>query len=231
LLQNGDRQNIARNILKLIQVLLAIWTNLTVDDIQVERVNTAMTNFVYAVTSTLRMSTISFEDSGSTSHEPEKLLLRVYGKSNWMFEREIEEAAAMTLSSAGLIPRWYGIFGNGRFEDFIPSVPVSASEFRTPAVFQKVIPRVSNIHSLLPEILLATGWEKRDYLWDRLDIWLRAAEAAFEELLLSGNKGDILSRIKSWGVLDHGLLRDLQSEMLHYDSPVVFGHCDVLVIT
>ena len=230
LLQSGDGQAIAGNILRLIQVLLAIWGNLTANDIQVRRINTAMTNFVYVVTIDLRTSVLSCEDSESTSHEPEKLLLRVYGKSNWMFERESEEAAAMVLSNKGLIPRWYGIFKNGRLENYVPNGPVSAPDFRTPEVYLKVAPLLSKIHSLLPEILPATGWEERDYLWNRLDIWLRVAKEAFEQLSLTEGRRDILSKIKSWNVLDHELLENLQSEMSQYNSPTVFGHCDVRII-
>lgn len=228
---SAEALDVASQILNLIQILLGIWHQLTTNDIIVQRVNTAMTNFVYIITANLRLSQIEDEDSSAISSEPERLLLRVYGKSNWMFKRETEELAAMTLANVGIIPKWYGIFGNGRFEDYAPSLPVSATSYRDIRLAKKVGIQLSKIHCLLPKLKSVTGWLEEDYLWERLESWSMAASKAFKVLTKAINDEShfyYLNSIESWGIFKPETIPTLKDSALKVNSPLVFGHCDVL---
>jgi thiamine kinase-like enzyme len=65
--------------------------------------------------------------SPSPSHEVRTILVRFYGKSNIIIQREKEMEIAKLLSSKGLAPKWYLSFGNGRIEEYLDCQSVTAS--------------------------------------------------------------------------------------------------------
>lgn len=189
-----------------------------------------MTNFVFSVTNNLRTSPVYFEDSESLSAEPERLLLRIYGKSSWMFERRKEEEVAVALATAGIIPKWYGIFGNGRFEDFVPSFPVSASEFRTRQMTCKILSSLKDVHDFLPKISHIIGEE--DHLRQRVEEWRISASNSinvFNPDLFSQSQALLLKKISQMNFYDGLFIEKLFQRAEAQPSPLVFAHSDVLL--
>lgn len=225
----------AQTILELICSLLQIWLNLHLDDISVQRLSAAMTNSVFIVTNRLSSAsaTASCDEGGKQWEEPERLLLRVYGDSTWMFDRSVEESVAECLSKDGVIPKWHGVFGNGRFEEFLPNVPVSALLFRTTRYQEMIAHRLAMIHLSLGNIIESTGILAKDSLWSRLSLWTQHSQVAFNQLensILTPSHRQYLSDIGKLGVFSEDLPGSLRNAAELTESPLVFGHCDVQIL-
>lgn len=224
---------IAGAILKLIIQLLGIWTGLHERDISVQQLSAAMTNMVFIVTVNASISPDPFEESAEKlALEPESLLLRVYGRETWMFNREMEEKVASRLAMTGVIPAWHGVFGNGRIEEYLPNDHVSAVAFRSPPFQSKIVPRLASIHESLPAVLEATGWDAIDQYWDRLDLWISKSQDAFlsfveNKNLLDDEHRQMFDEIASGNPFDSTTWSELKAAAMSTASPLVFGHCDV----
>ncbi|PJF19019.1 hypothetical protein PSACC_01164 [Paramicrosporidium saccamoebae] len=227
-LQSENACEVAEAVLSLVQSVLGIWLHSSAQDIQVYRISSAMTNMVFSVT--LSCAGPSEEDTESATWHPERLLLRVYGNSNWMFQRDLEESTALVLTEHGIIPQWYGVFGNGRFEDYIPSTSVSAREFQSPELCAEISKCLGRIHNMLPNVVEATTWENRDYMLERLESWRLAACLSMSNLLqrkLSSDHAEILRKIELWDAFSPEFIPTLRCRIAQVDSPVVFAHCDL----
>lgn len=191
-----------------------------------------MTNMVYEVTSSIQNYSMDYEDSEAALMEPEKLLLRVYGPSTWMFEREKEERIVYALMSLGISPPWLGVFGNGRIEEFVPSSTVSAQKFRRPEVAKKILAEVHRLHSSLDQVIHLAPLLRENALWGRLELWNMKAEEAFESLRTSIGPEDpkhheMIQTLLSWNIFNGATLKILKERASQCHSPLVFGHCDV----
>lgn len=228
----------AAHVLKLIQLLLGIWSSLNAENITLTRISAAMTNHVYRV-NVANCSVDEYDEGFCGESEPEQLLLRVYGAhSEWLFHRSDELIAARKLSELGLIPRWLGIFGNGRVEEFILSEQARSSELRgedLPDLGVPVIQQLGRVHASLEQILAAPGisWSRQDCLWERLETWRHRAEGAIGELeerhQMDGARLQMIAAIREWDVLSPRRLEQVRGLTLSVSppSPLVFAHCDV----
>lgn len=191
-----------------------------------------MTNMVYEVTSSIQTYSMGYEDSEAASMEPEKLLLRVYGPSTWMFEREKEERIVYGLMSSGISPPWLGVFGNGRIEEFIPSSTVSAQQFRSTEAAEAILAEVHRLHSSLDQVIQLAALPREDALWERLELWNIKAVEAFRILQENIDSADfrhyeMIQTISSWDVFSGIALEKLKDHASKCHSPLIFGHCDV----
>lgn len=221
-------------MLNLVQKLLHIWLHLFHSDLQVKQISTAMTNLVYEVTSSIQDYSIDYESNESAAMEPEKLLLRVYGPSTWMFEREREEKIVYALMASGVSPPWLGIFGNGRIEEFIPSSTVSAQRFRQPEVAKAVLGELYRLHASLDQVTQLVSLPREEALWERLGIWRSKAAEAFKSLQVRIGPEDVehykmIQTLLGWNVFDGPIFGQLCERSRQCHSPLVFGHCDVSV--
>lgn len=190
---------------------------MVISDINLATLSTAMTNSVFLVECT------------ALNVFPSKLLLRVYRKSAWMFDRKLEESTNIVLSNEGIIPKVLGIFGNGRFEEFIVSDSVLAADYCNIEAASDISSQLANIHSLLPKLVEFAGWKSVNYAWMRLEQWRETAVVALREL--SGRQTvnrEIIELVEQWNVLDSDLSRRLKEYIENaVNSPLIFGHCDV----
>ncbi|CDS14551.1 hypothetical protein LRAMOSA06720 [Lichtheimia ramosa] len=100
----------------------------------VRRVSGALTNAVYFVT------------VGNTT----TLLLRVYGiGSDEFIDRSNELLWLNRLAHLKLGPRLLAIFGNGRFEEFLPSTTLTHSDLQDPVLSAQIARRFRQFHSLI----------------------------------------------------------------------------------
>jgi thiamine kinase-like enzyme len=227
-LQSAGLQEVTEAVLLLVQSVLGIWLHSSAQDIQVFRISSAMTNMVFSVT--LSGAGPSEEDTESATWHPERLLLRVYGNSNWMFQRDLEESTALVLTEHGIIPQWYGVFGNGRFEDYVPSTTVSARDFQSPELRAEISRCLGKIHDMLPKVIEATTWENRDYMLERLESWRLAACLSMSNLLqrnLDSKHAEMLREIEMWNAFSPEFIPKLRCEAARVGSPIVFAHCDL----
>ncbi|EJD75149.1 hypothetical protein LOAG_17655 [Loa loa] len=80
-------------------------------------------------------------------NEPKKVILRIYGNLNERYELS-EGIISAILSERYLGPRLLGIFPGGRFEEYIPSRPLTNDEYCKPCIAQEVGRILARVHSL-----------------------------------------------------------------------------------
>ncbi len=214
-------QDFVEHVIRILVSLCNIWTTCTYSDIALQRLNSSMSNYVYIVRPTNR-DIVKIGD-------PSIILLRIYGALNIMYDRTQEESIAIALATARLIPKFYGVFGNGRFEEFVENIPISPSNFRHIDTAKTLAIKLKNIHDILPIVISIASVEENNHFWRRFDILASAAEIGAKVLLLNKtldqSRHKMLEDIMSWNVFgDHSdMVRFAEAQ----ESPLVFGHCDL----
>ncbi|KAI9243999.1 kinase-like domain-containing protein [Phascolomyces articulosus] len=171
--------------------------------IHMERVTIALTNAIYFVTI-----------------GKQKLLLRVYGLGcEDLIDRKNELQWLARLSKLKLCPRLLAIFGNGRFEEYLPSTTLLPHDIRNPLISQQLAPRIRELHSIVdiyPPPLPASGEDKLS-----ITVWQQNVDRWYHTLQSIDNIPERVNMEK----LGHEI--DLAKSMLSKsNSPIVFGHGD-----
>lgn len=160
------------------------------------------------------------------------LLVRVFGGEG-MIDRDLENATYVALSEAQLAPPYYGRFGNGRIEGFLPSRALELGDMAEPSVFPLVAEQMAKLHKFDPKDLAV--FYREPSLWAQLIAWLEQAQGSVTKLK-AGCFGEEVARRTT--VLEYDLLgpslerarkeiADLQRE-IPTDAPSIFSHNDVL---
>jgi hypothetical protein len=104
------------------------WDDITVSDIKLSVISGGLTNKLYrcsipaelAERLTEKLNNASPDDAEAIEPVPRQVLLRMYGVgTETFFNRENEHKIFKTFSKNGLGPKLYGIFENGRVEEFL----------------------------------------------------------------------------------------------------------------
>ncbi|KAM9933884.1 hypothetical protein OXX80_006506 [Metschnikowia pulcherrima] len=112
--------------------------HLSPENIVISRISGALTNSIYKI-----------EYKDAESHvQPPSLLLRVYGKNvDNLIDRDSELETLIKLSANRIGPKLLGIFGNGRFEQFLEGfVTLGKEEIRDPVISQILGRRMKDLH-------------------------------------------------------------------------------------
>lgn len=179
------------------------------EDLCIERVSGALTNAVFFVTV-----------------KSKRMLLRVYGAGcDQILDRQKELNWLSRLSHLNIGPKMLGIFGNGRFEEYLPSTTLTRTDIRDTAISKQIASRLFQLHSIV-ELYPASSNEKLQ-VWQNIDQWY---------LALSTEAIEKLTRNETWKeqIENELCLVQLRNEielckiMLSKNkSPVVFAHNDV----
>lgn len=112
--------------------------HLAPENILISRILGALTNSIYKIEYTDQTSPV----------QPPLLLLRVYGKNvDSLIDRDSELETLIKLSSNRIGPKLLGIFGNGRFEQFLDGfVTLGKEEIRDPVISQILGRRMKDLH-------------------------------------------------------------------------------------
>lgn len=128
--------------LKLLQELVPNeWSNLTIDDIELEPLTGGLVN-------TLHVITRKCDDN--------KLIIRKYGGGSWDNEHvrkfRIPESAqalvANEVSRIGIGPKLIVVFKGGRIEEFIPSHTLTPQEFNQDEILKDIATNAAMIHHM-----------------------------------------------------------------------------------
>ncbi|KAI8080259.1 kinase-like domain-containing protein [Gilbertella persicaria] len=174
--------------------------------LQLERVSGALTNAVFFVTA---------------SHK--RMLLRVYGVGcEQILDRNKELDWLSRLSELHIGPRLLGIFGNGRFEEYLPSTTLTCKDIRTSFISLQIASRLHQLHSIVNTFPPEPNEPLE--VWTNIDKWFAALDLA----LLKSKHPDWTAEIES--KLDVDSLRDeiewCKSILMTSTSPTVFAHND-----
>ncbi|KAI1806967.1 kinase-like protein [Daldinia bambusicola] len=232
-------------IIKLAHTLrLKGWRRVPLDSgetIDVKRLSGALTNAVYVVSPPENLPTTKEPHK----RVPAKLLLRVYGpQADQIIDRENELNVLRRLAKKKIGPRLLGTFTNGRFEQYLNAVTLTAADIRDPEISKQIAKRMRELHDGIE--LLDKEMDGGPMVLRNWDSWLNRTSRVVTYLdrkILSGNPGPVRSPADAWksrglvcGVewaVFKGLV-DKYRKFLdeHYGSPralresLVFAHSD-----
>ena len=120
LVRGEDVPDIEQKCLSLCQKYLSgIWSELTVDDIEVKRLTGGMSNINYHCK--------ALQSKSKDSNEPKEVVVRFYGaRYDWSLgseplnDRLMDGVVALLASEKGLGPHVYGIFNEGQIQKYYP---------------------------------------------------------------------------------------------------------------
>ncbi|XP_076310732.1 choline kinase alpha-like isoform X2 [Tachypleus tridentatus] len=153
--------------------------------------------------------------------EPDQVLLRMYGQvHDGQVEANITESIIfMLLSERNLGPKLYGIFPEGRLEEYIPAKAMTCQELQDPDISTKIARKLAFIHQLEVPINKEPVW-----MFGKMDKWLQKIRSICIENIDKSNRK----------YAEYLLSQNLESECIwlrsfieNVASPVVFCHNDL----
>lgn len=177
------------------------------EDVKLDRVSGAMTNAVFFVT------------IGASK----RLLLRVYGVGcDQILDRNKELDWLSRLSQLSIGPKLLGIFGNGRFEEYLPSTTLTRQDIREPEISTQIASRLHQLHSIVETFPPARNETLE--VWANIDKWYATITT---ELIPALSKNETWrAQLEALDLVQLG--HDIQQcKRVCHNSPIVFAHNDV----
>ncbi|KAI1433571.1 kinase-like protein [Xylaria sp. CBS 124048] len=175
------------------------WRRVPLSDghaISVERLSGALTNAVYVVTPPAEF----VDRSESGRKNPAKLLLRVYGPQvEHIIDRPNELSVLRRLARKKIGPRLLGTFENGRFEQYLNAVTLTAEDLRDPDTSKQIAKRMRELHDGMP--LLREEKDGGPAVLKNWDHWLTRVSQAISFLdkkIMAGNLGPVKNAADAW---------------------------------
>lgn len=157
------------------------------------------------------------------------MLLRVYGNGvDQIIDRENELAWLARLSHLNIGPSLLGIFGNGRFEQYLPSTTLTHHDIRKPEISKRIGSCLREIHDIIA-VHPFNPQKNRLEIWTNIDKWYRVTMALLPNLM---KKSEGWSKVLETYNLER-LVFEIETCKKFLDdinSPVVFAHNDVKCI-
>lgn len=153
-------------------------------------------------------------------------MLRVYGNGvDQIIDRENELAWLARLSSLNIGPRLLGIFGNGRFEEYLPSTTLTHNDIRDPETSIRIAACLRELHDIVSVYPFVP---KRDHIeiWANTDKWYHVVMASLSTLYKKSDGWSKVLKTFNLEVLSFEI-KECKRILEAAKSPVVFGHNDV----
>ncbi|KAJ2048248.1 hypothetical protein H4S04_003948 [Coemansia sp. S16] len=242
-------EELARRVATLFNSVFEPLPSIEPEHVQVSRLSGAMTNCVFmvtvtpaphvpataAVTAVLRSSTVRQGSDDERVQLPVKYLLRVYGTGvDEFLSREKELYWLSQLTSLGFGPRLYGIFGNGRLEEFLESTTLTKVDIRDQSTSKHIARRMCELHSLVSYYrpfggpnTKAVDLSGAPELWTNVASWLRLVEKKWARIrLVCANNSECTEILENWTRVEQAVTK-LRHVIARANSPVVFAHDDL----
>ncbi|KAJ2401144.1 hypothetical protein GGI23_001590 [Coemansia sp. RSA 2559] len=222
--------------------------------VSVNRLAGGMTNFVYSVAvdpapmvpadqahRILRAPTE--KQQREAFRMPHKYLLRVYGTNTEIFNsRDKELFWIKQLSSRKIGPQTYGIFGNGRLEEFLESTTLTKDDIRNVLTSKQIAQRMCELHTLVGHHRpfsedgeeqnngdTAAYLSKKPDLWPNIDALMGFMQNNWPEIR---SKCDVNAQcagiLDNWRQVEQAVCRFKTYIEKDVHSPIVFSHNDLL---
>uniref|UniRef100_A0A915IAT3 Uncharacterized protein n=1 Tax=Romanomermis culicivorax TaxID=13658 RepID=A0A915IAT3_ROMCU len=157
------------------------------------------------------------EDFTKTNRSCARTLLRIYFNPEIDCRLVSESVIFTLLSEKGIGPKLYGVFNDGRLEEFIKSKTLQTSDLWQPDMSRRIARKLASLHKLnLPIVKIPT------YLTDAMERWFVKLQELKPETCIDVG----LNVHVSLGRL-HEEFRLIQKAMMRSQSPVVFCHNDL----
>lgn len=189
------------------------WLQLSSDkDLQIEPVGGGMSNYLYL---------ISLPD-GTRPHcsEPTQVLLRIYGQiSKSTLDFLVHNSVVFALlAERKLGPKPYGMYHDGRIEEFIKARPLKPDDLRKPEVMDMVAEKLAQFHSLDMPLCKKPRWFK-----SLVRGWIKDIQNNFDS-----NSSTIARLLKMSPSFDMDTeFNELLKAANDLNCPIVFCHNDL----
>ncbi|XP_041110580.1 choline kinase alpha-like isoform X2 [Polyodon spathula] len=154
----------------------------------------------------------------SVGEEPREVLLRVYGAILQGVDSLVQESVMFAiLAERALGPRLYGIFPEGRLEQYIPSSRLLTEQLRVPDLSAEIAVKVSRFHGMVMPFNKEPKW-----LFGTMERYMK------QILTLKFTKEAHLKKFNK--LMKYNLpaeMESLRALLESTSSPVVFCHNDV----
>lgn len=155
-----------------------------------------------------------------------RLLLRVYGNGvDQIIDRENELAWLARLSSLNIGPSLLGIFGNGRFEEYLPSTTLTHHDIRDPETSKGIAACIRELHDIVAVYPFSPEKNHLE-IWANIDKWYQVVMSLLPVLY---KKSDGWTQVLTTFNLERLTfeIEECKQILEAAKSPIVFGHNDV----
>uniref|UniRef100_A0A8C1R2U3 ethanolamine kinase n=1 Tax=Cyprinus carpio TaxID=7962 RepID=A0A8C1R2U3_CYPCA len=123
------------------EFLHGAWTCIDEDDFQISVIRGGLSNKLFLCALP--------EKQPSIGDEPRNVLLRLYGEILQGADAMVLESVMFAiLAERELGPKLYGIFPQGRLEQFVPSRKLSTDELSVPGIFDEIAEKITRFHGM-----------------------------------------------------------------------------------
>ncbi|XP_044048832.1 choline/ethanolamine kinase isoform X2 [Siniperca chuatsi] len=186
------------------------WKTIKEDDFQISIVSGGLSNLLYLC---------SLPDHvHSVGEEPRQVLLRVYGAILQGVDSLVLESVMFAiLAERTLGPKLYGIFPEGRLEQYLPNTRMHTDQLSDPAVSAEIATKLARFHEMLMPFNKEPKW-----LFGTIDKYMG------QVMKLNFVREAHVKKYKKLMKLDlPAELESLRALLAATPSPVVFCHNDV----
>ncbi|XP_073185149.1 choline/ethanolamine kinase isoform X1 [Lepidochelys kempii] len=154
----------------------------------------------------------------SVGDEPRQVLLRVYGAILQGVDSLVLESVMFAiLAERALGPRLYGVFPQGRLEQYIPSRRLCTEDLQDPNISREIAMKMSRFHGMVMPFNKEPKW-----LFGTMERYLKQiAELTFPQEA----QRKLFSQLRAYDLQKE--VRSLRELLESTPSPVVFCHNDV----
>uniref|UniRef100_A0A0K0FWX5 Choline/ethanolamine kinase n=1 Tax=Strongyloides venezuelensis TaxID=75913 RepID=A0A0K0FWX5_STRVS len=199
--------------------LAGVWQHLSEDDFIITKVTGGLSNLIFKIDLPSHIKPIG--------KEPSCALIRIHGSSSPL-TLVIDTIIFTILSERNMGPKLFGIFSEGRLEEFIPSRCLSRDDLHQECVQKNVALVLSQIHTLCCPI------KKESVLVEQAKQWLKNIEKNLGKDAKWEVKTTQINKKYSDGVPKILNLEVLREELKHVEkclngskSPILFCHNDL----
>lgn len=192
------------------EYLRGAWRTIKPEQMRVSVVSGGLSNLLYKCSLTDMVQT--------QSTEPRQVLLRIYGAILQGVDSLVQESVMFAiLAERALGPRLYGVFPQGRLEEYIPSRRLVTSELSVPEISSEIAEKLARFH-------------KMEMPFNKEPVWLfKTMEKYMAQISsLSFTQADLVekfNKLKSFHLEEE--IKSLKLLLESTPSPVVFCHNDV----
>jgi thiamine kinase-like enzyme len=150
----------------------------------------------------------------------------VYGNGvDQIIDRENELAWLARLSHLNIGPSLLGVFGNGRFEQYLPSTTLTHNDIRVPETSKKIASCLRELHDIVAVHPFDVSKDKLE-IWSNIDKWYGVVMSLLPSLL---KKSDGWAKVLNVFNLERLPFEIAECKRIleGAHSPVVFAHNDV----
>ncbi|KAJ2540341.1 hypothetical protein EV175_006243 [Coemansia sp. RSA 1933] len=171
---------------------------------------------------------------------PRKYMFRIYGTGiEEILSRENELFWVSQITSLGFGPQMYGIFGNGRIEEFLESTTMTKDGMRDAMTSKNIAQRLCELHTMVShycphgsgnsgskEALYLNG---KPELWTKVDEWMQLILSKWSEIRRRcDSNAQCAELLDNWHKVEHAVNTFKAHIERNVRSPLVFTHNDML---